>query len=73
VTSKTVTIEELIMVTIGNTFSASGSQSLAAIKPPVVESANDGDSDDGVATAIATPTPPPAALAVKPSIVDDYA
>jgi hypothetical protein len=73
VTSKTVTIEELIMVTIGNTFSASGSQSLAAIKPPVVESTNDGDSDDGVAIATATPTPPPAALAVKPSIVDDYA
>lgn len=72
-TSKTVTIEELIMVTIGNTCSASGSQSLAAIKPPVVESTNDGDSDDGVATATATPIPPTAALAVKPSLVDDYA
>lgn len=63
------------MVTIGNTVSTSGSQSLAAvIKPPVVESTNHGDSDGGVATAAATATPtPPTTLAVKPAIVDDYA
>jgi hypothetical protein len=57
------------MVTIGNSFSASGSQSLAAIKPPIVKSK---DSDDDRPVLIKG-TPPGISLPVKPSLVDDYA
>ena len=59
------------MVTIGNSFSASGSQSLAAIKPPVVKYTKDRDDDDR--PVLIKGTPPGISLPVKPSIVDDYA
>jgi hypothetical protein len=57
------------MVTIGNSFSASGSQSLAA-KPPIVKSTKDSDDDRPV---LIKGTPPGISLPVKPSLVDDYA
>jgi hypothetical protein len=58
------------MVTIGNSFSASGSQSLAAIKPPIVKSTKDSDDDRPV---LIKGTPPGIPLPVKPLLIDDYA